>query len=165
MYRKTSFVAVFGDNADAIGLDGSTDEHVDVVVAEFAHESHLFHGFATDLTTFRKIQVFDANDCSSVSGHFGEHLIRRHACQTQLWTIKRTVIINRYQLSIHQSLITHRSHNYFMISWQQFQQYVTCINSLPSIYHLFTTAYATFGQTRNWVVLSWKTPQVQLTKI
>ena len=78
IYRKTSFVTVLSDDADAVGFDGSTDEHVDIVMAEFTHKPHLLHSLATDLTAFRKVEVFDANDRSSVPGYFGEHLVRRH---------------------------------------------------------------------------------------
>ena len=82
--RQTSFVAIFGDDADARWFDGGADEQVDVVVAEFAHQPHLFHGLSADLAPFRKAQVFDSHDRSPVAGYVGEHLIHCYARQTQL---------------------------------------------------------------------------------
>jgi len=91
MHRKASFVAVLGDDANAIGLHRSTDEHVDVVLAEFPHQSHLLHSFSADFTTFGKVEIFDAYNRSSVLGHFGEHLVRCHTSQTQLSTTITTI--------------------------------------------------------------------------
>lgn len=44
-------MAVLGDDLDAARLHHGTDKRVDVIVANFAHESHLFHRLATDFVS------------------------------------------------------------------------------------------------------------------
>lgn len=91
MYRKTSFVTVFGDYANAVGLDDGADERVNVVVTNFPHQAHLFHSLATNFPSFGEDELFGSHYCSSVGGYFSEHLIHCHTRQTDLHIFKNYI--------------------------------------------------------------------------
>ena len=79
-YGQASFGTVFGDDADAAGFDGGSDERVDVVVTDFTHQTHLLHRLATDLAPFGEAKVLDTHHSTTVQGNVGEHLVHAVRC-------------------------------------------------------------------------------------